>query len=659
MSDVLADRARSSREASALFTNYYKRLLALHEDSQSESCSDREWFEFIDACNCPLPLTFRCNAPCQRVNAAIASRFNQLASCADPAVAPQRIVWTDSNCIAWRFPCSCAKVEQVAPEMHTLIQQGSLNGSLYRQEEVSMVPVQLLQPLPHHSVLDLCASPGSKTSQILNSSAFASVGGGGCGNQGVVVANDSNYDRCCLLAQHHHPALAVTHQDAQRWPLQLQLQSGRNVHFTFDRILCDVPCAGDGTMRKQPRTFLEKWNGVDSLELHTLQLSILLRGMQLLQRGGRLVYSTCSMNPIENEAVVAEALRIAGAALSISLLPTHDMLPEFKRRQGLVSWPVLDSAGVMHTKLPFHREELSSHVLVASMFAPANARQLHLQRCMRVYPHLQNSGGFFVAVFHKLESAPALSASSFLHAPAFTQLPNGNCAPAAEGKSKKSKKAAKKHFRVEDAWCAVPQEVWAPIVKSFGLNDGELKLGQLFMRQADLGAASVKKIHCSSVGCSALLRRGCSTIHAEGVIHVDTIGDFMRRLRILSCGLRLFERIGGSDAPHLLCPCPPALIALKSSLFDATGASRRFIWLSAESWRTLLREKRLHIDSMSHADEKKVLQKLYKYATLCECCPVVKFIRSNAGFVLTVVMQSCAVQIVRMPWLLYARGRVA
>jgi len=604
--------ARGSRAISTLFTDYYKRLLALHENCEGAGGSDDEWPLFIAACTTPLPLTFRCNSPCPRVNEAIAIRVEQAAACADPSVVPERIAWMDSNCIAWRFPCSCGRVEHAAPELHVLVQQGSLNGALYRQEEVSMVPVQLLQPQPEHSILDMCASPGSKTSQILNASAFSSGGGGGCAIQGVVVANDSNYDRCCLLAQHHHPALAVTHQEAQHWPLQVQLQSGRSLQLAFDRVLCDVPCAGDGTMRKQPRLFLEKWSGRDSLELHTLQLAILLRGLQLLQSGGRLVYSTCSMNPVENEAVVAEALRIVGAALSITLMPTRDMLPSLKRKRGLASWPVLDACGTVHTSLPSEHAVLNteSPPLLASMFPPVNARELHLQRCMRVYPHLQDTGGFFVAVFHKRASAPIVRASSLL-VPTLEAAVKGSSVPAAAAAaSKKSKKAAKKHFKADDAWCAVPQEVWGQVVKSFGLNGTELQMGQLFMRQAEALAPSIKKIYGCSVGCSQFLRRGCANDNGDCSASVDTIGEYMRRLRILSCGLRLFERIGGGDAAHLLCP--PALIALQPSLSDPVRTSRRFLWLKAESWIKLLEEKRLHVGSVVDGEENKVLRQLYK-----------------------------------------------
>lgn len=86
----------------------------------------------------------------------------------------------------------------------------------------------------------------------------------------------------------------------------------------YDRIICDVPCTGDGAIRKSPGTWFSfhPENGIrfDSLHLclshrlHSIQLQIALRAAALLKEGGVMTYSTCSMNPIENEAVVAELL---------------------------------------------------------------------------------------------------------------------------------------------------------------------------------------------------------------------------------------------------------------------------------------------------------------------------------------------------------------
>ena len=73
----------------------------------------------------------------------------------------------------------------------------------------------------------------------------------------------------------------------------------------FDRILCDVPCSGDGTIRKAPDIW-RRWTPGNGIGLHPLQIRIALQACRLLKVGGRLVYSTCTYNPLEDEAVVSE-----------------------------------------------------------------------------------------------------------------------------------------------------------------------------------------------------------------------------------------------------------------------------------------------------------------------------------------------------------------
>lgn len=73
----------------------------------------------------------------------------------------------------------------------------------------------------------------------------------------------------------------------------------------YDRILCDVPCSGDGTIRKAGDIW-RRWSPVSGNGIHALQLRIALQSVTLLKVGGRMVYSTCSFNPVEDEAVVAE-----------------------------------------------------------------------------------------------------------------------------------------------------------------------------------------------------------------------------------------------------------------------------------------------------------------------------------------------------------------
>ena len=108
----------------------------------------------------------------------------------------------------------------------------------------------------------------------------------------------------------------MTNHQAQKFPL-LYPDSKRDPSakstkpYRFDRILADVPCSGDGTLRKSPDLW-KKWSPASGVDLHSLQLEIAAHAARLLKVGGRLVYSTCSLNPLEDEAVVAALLRRSG-----------------------------------------------------------------------------------------------------------------------------------------------------------------------------------------------------------------------------------------------------------------------------------------------------------------------------------------------------------
>lgn len=185
-------------------------------------------------------------------------------------------------------------------DLHKWMMQHTENGNITRQEAVSMVPPLALNVSPHHRCLDMCAAPGSKTSQLLeivNRSLSDEDA-----NQGLVVANDADTDRAYMLVHQcrriNSPLLVVTTHKGQNFPTVCQASEVATPKPSpfFDRVLCDVPCSGDGTLRKNPAIW-NKWSTSGGMTLHPLQLMIAQRGLQLLQEGGLMVYSTCSMSP--------------------------------------------------------------------------------------------------------------------------------------------------------------------------------------------------------------------------------------------------------------------------------------------------------------------------------------------------------------------------
>ena len=119
------------------------------------------------------------------------------------------------------------------------------------------------------------------------------------------MANEVDVTRLGRLSKNvrftSSPCVVLTNHDGQNFPDF----SIHNETVKYDRIVCDVPCSGDGTIRKNPNIFGKKWSPIKGNQRHNLQYNIAERGMELLKVGGIMAYSSCSMNPIENEAVVS------------------------------------------------------------------------------------------------------------------------------------------------------------------------------------------------------------------------------------------------------------------------------------------------------------------------------------------------------------------
>nr|POE68851.1 multisite-specific trna:(cytosine-c(5))-methyltransferase trm4a [Quercus suber] len=300
-------------------------------------------------------------------------------------------------------------------------------GNISRQEQVSMIPPLLLDVKPEHTVLDLCAAPGSKSAQLVElihageeERVAHAIQGTKDGDvtvedtmddygrtTGLVIANDVDYKRAHLLIHQvkrlNSPNLLVTNHDASMYPSILvpnDAKTGSKV-LKFDRILADVPCSGDGTCRKNPGIWKD-WSPQNSLGLFVVQTRILTRSLQMLKVGGRVVYSTCSMNPMEDEAVVASAIERCGGSAKIKLLDVSKELPDLIRSPGMTDWSIMNKSGKIYESWPEAEQfEGETSKIVPGMFPPDEVEKIPLQHCMRLYPHQQDTGGFFVAVIEK------------------------------------------------------------------------------------------------------------------------------------------------------------------------------------------------------------------------------------------------------------------
>ncbi|MCR4327450.1 MAG: RsmB/NOP family class I SAM-dependent RNA methyltransferase [Nanoarchaeota archaeon] len=230
-----------------------------------------------------------------------------------------------------------------------------LLGYYYIQELSSMLPVISLNPRENEVYLDLCASPGSKTTQA----------GAKMKNSGTIVANEISMGRMRILASNLERC-GVTNTIITK-------KEGRDLckkfverKFFFDKVLVDAPCSGEGTLRSSPKTYI-MWNPKTIKSLSKLQKQLLKNAFLSLKIGGEIVYSTCTHAPEENEEVV------------------DFILDEFKKKIEIVPFdlPLKTRPGISE----WEGKNFDKRVKLSK----------------RVYPQDNNTEGFFVAKFRRVK----------------------------------------------------------------------------------------------------------------------------------------------------------------------------------------------------------------------------------------------------------------
>jgi len=220
-------------------------------------------------------------------------------------------------------------------------------GYIYVQEAVSMIPPLVLDPKPGEKVLDMCASPGSKASQIVAMME----------NKGVLIANDYKGMRL--------KPLSVNMQRISASNSIISLMEGKYFKdFEFDKILVDAPCSGTGTIRKSFKTLLI-WNPNVIKRIAGTQRQLIETGFNNLKKNGVMVYSTCSLEPEEDEAIVSYLLdKFDNAKLE------EIKLDGLKRGE-----PVLEFEGQKYNP--------------------------EVKKCLRIWPQDNDTEGFFIAKIRK------------------------------------------------------------------------------------------------------------------------------------------------------------------------------------------------------------------------------------------------------------------
>lgn len=223
---------------------------------------------------------------------------------------------------------------QIAPDAWRIEGAGALlrrlahEGLIYVQDEASQLAARLLDAKSHDRVLDVCAAPGSKTTSIADSTEGLKM----------IVAGDLYEHRLRSLLE------SATRQRVAHSVRCVAYDASRALPFaegSFDRVLVDAPCTGTGTLRRNPEIRWRISEG-DVRELSLRQRAILKNASRMLRKGegGRLVYSTCSVEPEENEAVVASFLEETSAFRQVSVSVPERLLSATGAAR---TWPQRDS----------------------------------------------------------------------------------------------------------------------------------------------------------------------------------------------------------------------------------------------------------------------------------------------------------------------------
>ncbi len=218
-------------------------------------------------------------------------------------------------------------------------------GLIFIQEASSMIPPVVLEAEKNSKILDIAAAPGAKTTQIAQY----------VENDALLVANDVKNERVNILISNLQRCGAIAHVT------MCDGRMFRRYPESFDYVLLDAPCSNVGMARKNYK-YAKIWSIRDVYALSRLQKQLILAAYETLKSGGTMVYSTCTLDPLENEEVVDHLLSNTNAELE-----------------------KIDIKSCLRPILKFGEREYSNEI----------------KKCLRIHPQCFDTEGFFVAKIRK------------------------------------------------------------------------------------------------------------------------------------------------------------------------------------------------------------------------------------------------------------------
>ncbi len=247
-------------------------------------------------------------------------------------------------------------------------------GLYYLQDPSAMTPASRLPVKPGMRVLDLCAAPGGKSTELA-----ARLAG-----EGILVANDISPKRAKAL-QKNIELFGVTNSlITTEYPDKL----AEYFPSFFDCILIDAPCSGEGMFRKDP-AMVKAWTPESNSQYAAMQEDIVRAALRMLKPGGYLLYSTCTFSPMEDEATVLKMLQMDPSLRVVDMEGYEGFAPG---RPDMVEAEIRD-----------HIEEYDCRSEITDDPADNDERSImeQLKKCVRIYPHRMDGEGHFLALLHK------------------------------------------------------------------------------------------------------------------------------------------------------------------------------------------------------------------------------------------------------------------